>query len=174
MFAPWRREPRDADGETVMTEMSERILAGLLPASAMALCLGLAITSASARNLPIDRPTDVSGIKVACTGIGNREESEARWSNYPVKIQTVGGYGQYLANENIDVHDKSGAEIADLKCGAPWVLMQLAPGRYHAIVQVSNAPARDVNFSVPESGQRDVIVRFPSLTSGRESSTMSD
>jgi hypothetical protein len=76
-----------------MSEMSERILAMLLPVSAMALYIGLAAGSASARDIPIDQPTNVSGIRVACTGIGDREENEARWSNYPLKLQTVGDYG---------------------------------------------------------------------------------
>jgi len=46
--------------------------------------------------------------------------------------------------------------------------MRLNPGRYHATVSLPNAPAKQVSFTVLRDGQRDIIVRFPSLMAGRE------
>jgi hypothetical protein len=139
----------------------------------MALCIGLAMESAQAQSIPVDRPTNVSGVTVACTGIGNREESEARWSNYPLKLQAVGGYGQYLGNQDVTLRGNDGSEIANVNCVGPWVLMRVQPGRYQATVTVPNAPSKDVNFTVPANGQRDVIVRFPGLMNGKESTQAS-
>jgi hypothetical protein len=155
-----------------MSEFKQRILAALLPASALVLTLGLAARADTVRDLSMDRTADVMGVNVACTGVGQGEEHEARWQSYPVKLEAVGGYGQYLANEQLTVSKPDGAQVLRVKCDAPWVLMQLEPGRYRATMSVANAPARNVDFTVPRAGQRDVVVRFPGLMAGHEQTAM--
>lgn len=154
--------------ETAMTLTTQRILAALLPASGFLLCFGLAAQAQVPRNLPIDHPVYVHGVKVACTGVGDREQSEARWSDYPVKFEMVGGYGQWLAGEDITVTGRG--ENISLQCGGPWVVMDLEPGRYHATVDIPGARPKQVSFRAPNWGLRDVIVRFPSRMSGDQSS----
>lgn len=150
-----------------MTYTQERILAALLPASAFLLCFGMAAYAQPPLTLPIDRTEQVDGIATACTGIGDREERESRWHNFPVKLETVGGYGQWLGDQVVSVHGTG--ETVRVHCDAPWLLMGLKPGRYEATVRVPDAAPRQVSFTVPRRGQRDVIVRFPRLTNGEES-----
>ena len=124
--------------------------------------------AASVRNLPIDRPQQIDNIQLACTGVGSREQHNPDWNNYAVKLETVGGYGQYLADERVSLRGRNGTVLADARCGAPWLVMQLDPGRYSATVDVAGATTKHVSFTAPARGQRDVIVRFPSKMEGRE------
>jgi hypothetical protein len=73
-----------------------------------------------------------------------------------------------LADEEITLQSRDHAEPLHIKCDAPWVMMRLEPGQYHATVSLPNAPAKQVSFIVPREGQHDVIVRFPNRMAGRE------
>ncbi|MGD0193084.1 MAG: hypothetical protein ABSD74_20295 [Rhizomicrobium sp.] len=152
-----------------MSIFTQRILAIMLPVSAFALCIGMAgAHAADLSALPIDHPTQVSGVETACTGIGDREEQESRWKAYPVKFEAVGGYGQWLADENVTVRSRGGATDVSVRCNAPWLLMRLKPGRYDVTMQVPNTTAQEKAITVSAHGQRDVIMRFKSYMAGRE------
>ena len=151
-----------------MSKQSRKLLAALLPVSGCLLCTSMIAQASTFTNLPLDRPTRVSGITTACTGIGQMEESNRRWQNYPVKLEAVNRHGQYLADEDVTLRGRNGDEILRVRCDAPWVLMRLQPGRYDAVVSVANARPKQIGFAVPRTGQRDVIVRFSkdSMTRG--------
>lgn len=151
-----------------MSNFSQRILAVLLPVSGYLLCIGMAAQASTFQNLPLDRPTEVSGITTACTGIGQMEERDRRWTNYPVKLEAVNRRGQYLADEDVTLRSRNGGEILRVRCDAPWVLMRLQPGSYEAVVSVSKASRQQVDFDVPRRGQRDVIVRFSNASAAHE------
>ena len=142
----------------------------LLSASALALFIAAPASAQSDyRNLPVDQRTDVNNIQIACTGVGDHEEGEARWNNYPVKLETVNGLGQYLAGEKVTVDSRDGAQMLQVKCDAPWVMMKLDPGRYSATVQAPNGAVRNVSLRVPDSGaQREIVVRFPRQSASNE------
>jgi len=141
---------------------------GMLTACSLTCALAMPAKGVSIDTLPIDRPMTVSNVEFACTGVGDREQHDARWDRYPVKLEAVGGYGQYLAGEEVTLGGADGAASIHVRCGAPWVLMRLAPGRYAATVGVPGANTKHVAFTVPVEGQRRIIVRFPSKTAGRE------
>jgi hypothetical protein len=142
------------------------ILACILSASTIA--LSLPVQAEAIRDLPLDRPTSVNNVRLVCTGIGNGEEHNARWRNYPVKLQVVGGYGQYLADENVVVEGRDRAQLINVRCDAPWVLMRLAPGHYSAAIDVPGARPKNVIFTASDMHQRNLIVRFSSKMAGRE------
>ena len=151
-----------------MSILKKRILSTLVPVAGAALCVSLSAQAQPSQPLPVDRPVHVDGIRTACTGIGNREEHEARWSNYPIKLESVGSYGQWLGDEDVTVQGR-GTDIS-VRCAGPWVLFDLKPGRYSATVSPPNAAPKHIDFHVPASGQRDVIVRFKDMTAGEQSS----
>ena len=154
-----------------MSHMKQRVLAALLPASAFVLCFGLAAQAQTTQRIPVDQPTQVDGIRTACTGIGDREENEGRWSSYPLKLETVGGYGQWLGDQDVTVHGH-GQDVS-VHCSGPWLMMGLEPGRYEATVTVPDAAPKQIHFTVPREGQRDVIVRFHGRMMGRETTNQS-
>jgi hypothetical protein len=168
-----------------MTMNATKTLPAILSAGALALCFaspanaqtnygnnnehyntmrsdhGFGYTPAGARDLPINRGTDVNDIRTACTGVGVREEQEVRWHNYPVKLVAANNRGQYLAGETVTVRGDRGGELLRVKCDAPWVLMKLDPGRYSATVRAPNGMVKHVMLRVPEYGQRRIVVHFP-------------
>jgi hypothetical protein len=151
-----------------MTIFGQRVLAVLLPVSAFALCVGLAAQASTVQTLPVDRSTQIRGIDAACTGVGQSDEHENPWNNYPVKLEMVKPYGQYLEDEVVTLRERNAGELLRVRCDAPWVLMRLSPGRYRATVRVPNMAAKEIAFTVPQQGRRDVIVRFPNQVAGKE------
>ena len=115
-----------------------------------------------------NRSMHVSNGQTMCSGIGLSEQDRAASSSYPVALKTVGGYGQWLGNQDITISAR-GRQIAAVHCQGPWLLMKLEPGSYRATVRVQNAAAKTVTFNVPRSGRREVMVRFPRKMEGRDS-----
>lgn len=145
-----------------------KTLAALIPLSGLVLCIGMSELRASSvvRSLPVDRPAKVAGITVACTGVGFGEEGDARWKAYPARLEAVDARGQYLGDESVALRNRAGGEMMRVNCDAPWLMLKLKPGRYSATVTAENASAnatRRVAFSVPATGQRNVVVRFSSI-----------
>jgi hypothetical protein len=127
------------------------------------LCAGLlAATSAGAQtSLAMNQQMDVNGVSAVCTGIGDFEETNARWGAFPLKVELVGKGGQYLANADVTL-SKGASTVAFVHCDGPYVLFKPAAGRYTVTgviqgVRVSSA-AR-----VPKTGQGRVILRFAGL-----------
>ncbi|HTQ13335.1 MAG TPA: hypothetical protein VMH86_05605 [Rhizomicrobium sp.] len=144
--------------------------AALVPLGAAAMPAAMPGTMTRTTGLPIDRVAYRNNVGFVCTGIGNADERSGRWSAYPVKLEAVGGYGQWLAGEHVTLTREDGTQVAQVRCDAPWVLMKLDSGRYRATVDVAGAPRKTVSFTVPASGQRDIVVRFRSKMRGEESS----
>jgi hypothetical protein len=110
--------------------------------------------------MPIDQETSVNGIQAACTGVGDQQENSARWSAYPVKVVVSGTGHQFFAGETVSITKSGGEQVAQMTCNAPWVLMKLEPGAYHATVDLPGHPAKTVAFTAPSRGQREVNVVY--------------
>ena len=133
-----------------------------------AIGVGMTADAAAARHLAIDQPTTINNVGLDCTRVGSDDAHPKVWHNYSVKLETVGGYGQYLANEAVSVRDAHGQGLFNIDCGAPWLMMKLNPGRYAASIDVRGAGARDISFTAPKMGQRRIIARFGNMMKGRE------
>jgi hypothetical protein len=140
-------------------------------AFAAAIGVGTAANASPARHLAVDQPTTVNDVRLDCTRVGSDDSHPNVWRNYSIKLETVGGYDQYLANEVISVRDAHGQGLFRIDCGAPWLMMKLNPGRYTASIDVRGAGVRDISFTAPTIGQRRVIARFGNLMKGREVSS---
>jgi len=114
-----------------------------------------------------NQPIDVAGGTAMCSGIGLTDQDKADAANYPVTLKVVGDYGQWLGDEDFTIRGK-GMQQASVHCEGPWLLMKLDPGSYRATVEVPGAAPKTIAFNVPQSGKRDVVVRFPQKMAGRE------
>ena len=135
--------------------------------------LAISATSGAAaaiREMPLGQRINVSGIETACAGIGIGARKAPQWTQYRVKFEATGGYGQYLTGEDLSVTRPSGKTVVRVGCRAPWIMMQLPAGKYSATMSVTNAASQHVSFTVPEHGQRDVIIRFPNRMAGEPAS----
>lgn len=110
--------------------------------------------------MAIDQETTVNGIPAACTGVGDQQENSARWSAYPVKVVVSGTGHQFFSGETVSITRSDGSQVAQMTCNAPWVLMKLEPGAYHATVSLPGHGAKTVAFTAPSRGQREVNVIY--------------
>ena len=114
----------------------------------------------TAGGMAIDQETTVNGIPAACTGVGDQQENSARWSAYPVKVVVSGTGHQFFSGETVSITKSDGSQVAQMTCNAPWVLMKLEPGAYHATVSLPGHGAKTVAFTAPSRGQREVNVIY--------------
>ena len=141
-----------------------------ITAAASATLLSFAAQAAvnTPQTLPIDKPTTVNNVGLDCMGVGTRDREHSLARKYSVRLETIGGYGQYLANGDITLRDRRGDKLVDVKCNAPWLMIKLDPGRYGVSVEVPGATPRDVRFAASAHGLRNVYVRFPGKMAGQE------
>ena len=124
--------------------------------------------------MAIDQETTVDGIQAACTGVGDQQENSSRWRQYPVKIVVSGTNHQFFAGETVSVTKSDGTQVAQMTCNAPWVLMKLDPGSYHATVDLPGHPTKTVAFNAPSRGQREVNVVYTGAQEASDQTAMPD
>ena len=112
--------------------------------------------------LPADAPTVVNGVDAACTGIG-QTRNDPRWSDFAVRIEVSDHENAYLADAVISVADARGRPVLSVSCDSPWVLLDLAPGRYvvRAEIPDPNLRPRSATIVAPVRGQIRVVLQFP-------------
>jgi hypothetical protein len=66
-------------------------------------------------------------------GIGKveREAIEAQQANYKLKLVFTGQGGMYLSRVSVVMTNKAGEEVLNTVAKGPYLLVDLAPGRYH-------------------------------------------
>ncbi len=118
--------------------------------------------------MPLDTPQTVSGVEMVCTGIGTEARNDPRWSVYPLRVEVAGIGGQFLGDVQFAL-EKEGKVLAQSVCSGPWLLFKISPGRYR-ISATAEGKTVSSTTDAPISGQRRVILRFPELGGGTESS----
>jgi hypothetical protein len=126
---------------------------------------GMTVRADDANTLPVDRPTTVNGIEVACTGIGEEAQSDPRWPDYAVRIEFADGQAQYLADMDVTIADGNGEVLFHLRCDSPWFLAKLAPGKYTVTGSYQDRLTKTAKFAAPVKGQARIVVRFPEVVS---------
>lgn len=114
--------------------------------------------------MPLDAETTVSGVPVACTGIGQTRE-DPRWAVYPVRIEVSDAQNAYLAGAVVQVRGRDGKPILAAECDGPWLLAMLPKGRYLAEARIpgSSARPRSARFTATDKGQVRVVLQFTDI-----------
>jgi hypothetical protein len=128
--------------------------------AALALPLLSSLAGAATHSLLFDTPETVNGVAVACTGIGSDAREDPRWNDYSLKLVLAGKGGQYLGAAEVTV-EGNGVSFT-VRCGGPWLLFDLAPGRY-TITGRTDGQTQSLSANAPATGQGRVILRFPDL-----------
>lgn len=145
---------------------ANRLMTGFAAAAGLCLCASPASSASPATGapaaLPVDSPTVVNGIDVACTGIGQTRR-EARWQSYGVRVEFSNARNEYLSGGAIVVRDAAGRERMNVSCDAPWILLRLPKGAYRVEGRLPDTAAkpRSAPFAAPASGQLRVVLQFP-------------
>ena len=109
--------------------------------------------------MQLDVSTQTNGIEVVCTGVSLDAREDARWGTYALKLEFVGPGGQYIGDETVSVR-RGDAEILNVSCIGPWLLLQLPVGRYQEFGGIRGAD-RDVCGHCPRGGSRTDYSAFP-------------
>ncbi len=129
-----------------------------------------AVISAGSQPAPVvlapDMPVKIGNIEAVCTGVGLDARQNPAWASYPLKVEVAGRGGQYLGDVHLTVSQR-GNPLAAVRCDGPWVLLRLAPGKYHIDAETEGQTASSAAL-VPADGQGRVILRFPELGGGME------
>jgi hypothetical protein len=135
-------------------------LAAAIPA--LAAPTGPAAFDVPVQSLPTDQDTEVSGVPVACTGIGGTRD-DPRWAAYPVRVEFSNARAEYLTDAEIVLVNAGGKALFKVRCAAPWVLLKPPAGSYSVHGQLLNSGAmpRSAPFKVPAKGQVRVVLQFP-------------
>lgn len=112
--------------------------------------------------LKLDQETQVNGVPVACTGIGQTKD-DPHWLSYPVRVEFSNARNEYFTDVEITVSDRAGHTVVQIGCEGPWILLKLAPGNYRIDGRLLDTPAkpRSAPFSPPAHGQMRLVLQFP-------------
>jgi hypothetical protein len=104
-----------------------------------------------------DRPFIAGGI-----GLDESEQMKAMARDFPLSITVAAKSGAYLADSHVKIQDARGQMVLDTQLDAPYLLVDLAPGKYsvettlqgkkqqRSVNIAANMPAKIVfSFDVP-------------------------
>jgi hypothetical protein len=135
----------------------------LIAASAAAVLAVAGVSGAAGPTVvPLDTETTVSGVPVACTGVGEAKLNP-HWDSYPVRVAFSGAKGDLLADEALTIFDANGAAVASVGCSGPWILLKLPPGGYRieGWLPKGEAAHQSGYFRVPPDGPVHLELHFP-------------
>jgi hypothetical protein len=133
-----------------------------LASAAAFLLLASSAQAADYVDLPIDSPTKVEGVSVACTGVGQTKH-DPQWRDYSVRVEFSDAQNTYLGGGQIAVSGRQGRTLLKVRCDAPWILLKLSPGEYAVEGRPvdSAAKPRSASFHAPGKGQMRLVLQFP-------------
>jgi hypothetical protein len=107
-------------------------------------------------NNPLPR---VMHVESGGVGIGDRE-SLGRTGPYNLKIVTATRTGEYIADVDVTIADARGVDLVTTQMKGPWLIAQLAPGRYRLTAQYrGTTQVRDV--VVADDLKQEILMRWP-------------
>jgi hypothetical protein len=119
-------------------------------------------SAASPTIVPLDTETTVSGVPVACTGVGE-SKLNPHWDSYPVRVEFSGADNGLLADDALTIFDAAGAEVVSVACSGPWILLKLPPGSYRIEGRLPKTETRPQSgyFRVTPDGPAHLSLHFP-------------
>ena len=143
--------------------MAIRMARSALGGLAAATIVGIGAAQAQPVSVPLNGQSDVGGVTVGCTGIG-QSRHDPRWKAFPVRVDFAKPNGNLLADVQVSVSKADGTAVAEVGCPGPQVLFKLPAGSYRVEGRLTKSPdakPQTATVSAPASGQRVVTLRFP-------------
>jgi hypothetical protein len=102
-------------------------------------------------------------IRYACAGVSEDSRIDPRWSGYSVKLVFAAADGGFLGDVRVKIVDSAGGEVFAAHCLAPWVLVDLPPGKYQVEAVARQSHTQNFPLTVPAGGQREHTSRFAGI-----------
>jgi hypothetical protein len=111
-----------------------------------------------------DEEKTYNGVQYACTGVGDAKD-DPKWGNYAVKLMFTTGGRAYVSYVEVQIQDASGKEIFRADCDAPWLVVNLLPGKYQVTATAVKKYTRRAALNVSGGGkQTELAIRFSEIT----------
>jgi hypothetical protein len=110
-----------------------------------------------------DPEQSYQGIRYACTGVSSESRDDPRWTAYPVKLVFAAADGSFLGDVDVTIADAAGSEVFAAHCLAPWLLVDLPPGRYRVDALARQAQRESFALTVGSGGQKEHTTRFADI-----------
>jgi hypothetical protein len=123
--------------------------------------------AADYQRLPDDEPITVGGVSVACTGVGDEAKEDPRWHDFSVRLEFAGGEQQYLADLDVSIQTAKGDELLAVRCGGPWLLVNLDPGKYRVRATFEHRLTKTATITAPAHGPKRIVIAFPEVVGGQ-------
>jgi hypothetical protein len=103
------------------------------------------------------------GIRYACAGVSAESRDDPRWTGYPVKLVFAAADGGFLGDVDVAIADSAGSEVFSAHCLAPWLLVDLPPGKYRVEAFARQSHRQTFALTVGSGGQMEHTTRFPEI-----------
>ncbi len=110
-----------------------------------------------------DQELTYKDLKFACTGVAESKE-DPRWGKYSTKLMFTTGGRAYVSYIQLSVKDAQGNLVFETDCDAPWIVVDLKPGKYSLTATALKKYTKTANLTVGGGKQTELAIRFPEIS----------
>jgi len=110
-----------------------------------------------------DQELTYKDTKFACTGIAESKE-DPRWGKYSTKLMFTAGGRAYVSYIQLSIKDAQGNLVFESDCDAPWIVVDLKPGKYSLTATALKKYTKNANLTVGGGKQTELAIRFPEIS----------
>ena len=124
---------------------------------------------AAAAQMPSEQHQGPVGYVSGGIGKGEAKLFERNMGQHRLAIELLERAGkaqEFTADAQVRIVDAQGRTVLDTKAAGPFVLVDLAPGRYSIFATLSGHQLRKSAVEVPRTGMARATFEFPARTDG--------
>ena len=127
-------------------------------------CFSLILSAASLQaQVTQDQELTYKDTKFACTGIAESKE-DPRWGKYSTKLMFTTGGRAYVSYIQLSIKDAQGNTVFETDCDAPWIVVDLKPGKYSISATALKKYTKNATINVGGGKQTELAIRFPEIS----------
>ena len=112
---------------------------------------------------PQDQELTYQALKYACTGVAESKE-DPRWGKYSLKLMFTTGGRAYVSFIQVQIKDGAGNLVFEADCDAPWIVVDLKPGKYAVTATAIKKYTKNVSVNVTGGKQTELAIRYPEIS----------
>lgn len=110
-----------------------------------------------------DQELTYKDLKFACTGVAESKE-DPRWGKYSTKLMFTTGGRAYVSYIQLSIKDAQGTLVFETECDAPWIVVDLKPGKYSLTATAVKKYTKTATLTVGAGKQTELAIRFPEIS----------
>lgn len=126
-------------------------------------CISWILPMSGGAQVAQDQELTYKDLKFACTGVAESKE-DPRWGKYSTKLMFTTGGRAYVSYIQLSVKDAQGNLVFETDCDAPWIVVDLKPGKYSLTATAVKKYTKTANLTVGGGKQTELAIRFPEIS----------